>query len=515
MKDAWAVFSKAYLRIDPRVLGLFRVAHGLVLFYDLARRSSVLESFYSNAGVLSNHYVLFRPQADFQFSLLTAFSTLSEVRFAFALIALVYALYTLGLCTRLAQVLALVSLTSLNSRNLFLEDAGVSTLILLGLWTIFLPVGARFSLDALRAEARAPTLAERVRLRERSRSPVASLAVLALNLQLLAIYWLNARQKVGPTWQHGEALHYVLWQQRVATDFAVWLAQHEPPWLSPAATHGALFIEWLLPLLALSPIGVWPRVLAFVLALALHGGVALLMTLGPFSYAMLALVMLRLPWEAFAAIARRVPRRLGVAVLRARARLVRWLRASRFGRARRPLWQVDLSLLWRPPREGLVAILMIAAVFDMSAHNPGFPVKLRPPRWARSVTGYPRALQRWDMFAPDAPRDDGAGVIDALTASGRHVDPFTGLAPNFDVMERGPLPHGGIAADYLFSMHFDADSAYWPELRRYLAEWHEHGGRSADDRLVKFELWWLSRQSPEPGSSVPGPVRRQLIRSGP
>jgi hypothetical protein len=507
-------FVELYLSIDRRVLGAFRIAYGVVLLYDLARRAAVLDLIYTNDGVLSNHYVMFAPQAEFQFSLLDAFSTPNEVRLAFALIAVAYALYTLGLFTRITSVLALVGLTGLNARNLFVEDSGVSTLIVLGVWTVFLPVGERLSLDALRTEASLGTIRERVAWRRQANAPEVSLAVLALWLQLCAIYWLNAAHKSGATWRHGEAVHYVLWQRRVVTDFGFWLAQQEPAWLSPLGTYGALVVEWTLPLLLLSPFGVWTRVVGFGAALALHGGIALLMTLGPFSYAMLALVGLRLPWPALAALGRSLPIALRRRSARLCTRLVRRFRRTTFELARRPPPRRPL-LGWRPLREGLVLVLLYAALADMGASNRGFPLHLARPRWVRSINGYPRFLERWDMFAPDAPTEDGAGVVDAVTKSGRHVDPLTGSEPNFQVLERGPLAYGSIAADYLFQLHFDENRAYRQELTRYLREWHQKEGRSDADRIVRFDVWWLSRPSPPPGSTEAAPTHRELVFRGP
>jgi hypothetical protein len=508
---AWQKFVELYMSIDRRVLGAFRIGYGLVLGYDLLRRAAVLELFYSNDGVLSNHYVLFRPQDEFQFSLLNAFSTPTEVRIAFLLIGLVYVLYTLGLFTRLAQPLALVCITSLNARNLFVEDGGVSTLIALGVWTLFLPVGERLSLDGLRIEAGFARLRERVQWRARASAPAVSLAVLALSLQIVAIYWLNAAHKTGATWRDGEAVHYVLWQRRVVTDLGFWIAQHEPGWFSPLASYGTLALEWSLPVLALSPFGVWPRVLAFVGAVALHGGIALTMTLGPFSYAMLALVSLRLPWPAFRVLGRLVPRRMGWRFGLWRARALRTLARGKPGllRLRRSL--IPRRPLLAPVATGLVSLLMVAALADMGARNRGFALHVPHPRWLQSVAGYPRFFQRWNMFAPDAPRSDGAGVIDAITRSGQHIDPFTGLAPNYDVLASGPLPHGSIPADYLFQLHFEASHAYRQELTRYLRQWHEQPGRENDDRIVRYELWWLTRDSPAPGSTEGGPVRREMI----
>ena len=116
------------MTLDRRVLAAVRVAYGLVLLTDLLRRLPVLELYYSNQGILANHYLLYQPQDQPQFSLLTAFSTPGEVLVAFLGMALIFTLYTLGLFTRVMQILAFISLTSLNSRNMCAEDGGVSTL---------------------------------------------------------------------------------------------------------------------------------------------------------------------------------------------------------------------------------------------------------------------------------------------------------------------------------------------------------------------------------------------------
>src|SRR5204862_4625163 len=84
-------------------------------------------------------------------SLLFAFSTPAEVAVGFSLILVVYVLYTLGWHTKLMQILAIVCFISILNRNLLLQDGGSFTCSVLGLWTVFLPLGARFSVDSWRA----------------------------------------------------------------------------------------------------------------------------------------------------------------------------------------------------------------------------------------------------------------------------------------------------------------------------------------------------------------------------
>jgi hypothetical protein len=507
MSARWRAFRDLYLTADRRVLGAVRIAYGSVLLYDLLRRVRVLDLYYTNEGILSNHYALFQPQDRPQFSLLFSFSTAAEVRFAFLGIGLVYSLYTLGLFTRTMQIAALVCLTSLNARNLFAEDGGVSTEIALGLWTAFLPLGDRYSLDALVREARLANVRARVALRRRMNKPVVSLAVLALTLQIAVIYLLNAVQKTGPTWRHGEAVHYVLWQSRISTHFAWWLAHHEPSWFSPLACRATILVESAIPLLILYPYSRVTRVIAFGLSVALHGGIALMMTLGPFSYAMMALVLSRLPAEALLWPAERLPRHWRGRLARLRAHAVLEL-APRLARgSRKP---AKRPLPWRRLREGTVVVLLVALSTELSHANPYFKHKLPQPDWLRTIIFYPRFTQHWLMFAPEAPTDDGITLIDGVTEQGTHIDPFTGTAPDFSLLDAGPLPQPIEVCDYLFQIHFDFNASYRRELQRYLEHWRGPGG----ERLVSFEAWWLGRDTPPPGSLAGGPIERTLLASG-
>src|SRR5580704_6001863 len=64
-----------YFEIDRRLLAAFRIYFGLVLLVDLLRRFPYLTLFYTNDGVLPNHYALFAPLAQPAFSLFFACST--------------------------------------------------------------------------------------------------------------------------------------------------------------------------------------------------------------------------------------------------------------------------------------------------------------------------------------------------------------------------------------------------------------------------------------------------------
>src|SRR5450755_810230 len=145
----WRGRVESYASADPRSLGVFRMALGTLLFLDAARRYPDIEAHYANTGWLPNHFMLFRPMSDYLFSLYLACSTPGQVKVLLALQLLVDALLIVGFRTRTMHILAAILLCSLNSRNVMIENGGWVVLTLLTVWSMFLPLGRRFSVDAL------------------------------------------------------------------------------------------------------------------------------------------------------------------------------------------------------------------------------------------------------------------------------------------------------------------------------------------------------------------------------
>ena len=498
------------------MLGVFRAALGMVLVYDLGRRFPDAALLWSSDGVLSSAALKKVPQANHQTSFFLALSSGASVKLAFAGLGVVFLLYGLGLFTRPMQILALLGYTSLNARNLFFEDGGTCLVILLLSWTLLLPLGDRYSLDALRRDAAMPTVKARVAARAAARTPLFTLAALAILLQAAVIYWFNAVHKSGSTWRAGDAVHLVLWQHRVNTPVALWFAAHEPAWFSPLSTWLTKRTEFVLPILLL-----WPsyptksRPLAFVLAVLLHGGIALCLTLGPFSYAMICLLWLAVPGQTLDTLSSRRWRAGARAWRRAARYRARSLRAlQRAGLAARALPQALRARLGAgrlvPLREGLLVLMLLIEGASVLASNRAVPSSLRiaPRPWLELYKPYLRGFQGWSMFAPDAPRDDGTMVVDATTVGGRHVDPFTGQAPNWSQIRDGLAPHSIALSDYFFAMRDPRRSRYRTDLHRYLKKLPVS---SPSERLRYVEFWWVSYVPPPRGSYAPGPLKRERL----
>src|SRR5262245_3826731 len=151
-----------YLTADVRSLAAGRIALALVLLRDLFGRWAQLELWYTNDGIIPNHTLLWRPSWDHVFSPFYLASYWYEAAFGFVICLFVSLALLVGFRTKLAQILAWICMLSLHGRTLLIDNGGDVVLGLLTTWTMFLPSGRAWSVDAVlaRRRAAAPTPAE-------------------------------------------------------------------------------------------------------------------------------------------------------------------------------------------------------------------------------------------------------------------------------------------------------------------------------------------------------------------
>jgi len=352
-----------YCVMEPRTAGLFRWLLGFLCATDLIRHWKEARWFYANTGVLTNHYHLFRPSSNFNFSAFHAFSTLGEVHVAFALALFCHLCLMVGWRTRLFAVLTFIIVTSLDNRLVMVENGGYVVVNLITAYAMFLPIGERFSVDALlrsyreRKEKTFRDLDEPYHPAWASR-PFVSLAVLLVVLNLAVVYFFNVVNKSGQIWRHGETVHYVLYLNRMVTGIAVFFRDILPFWVTRGITWSVLCLEALLVPWILSPTGRRiTRVLAILGIWALHTTFGVMMRLGPFAWFLIGWSFLLLAppqWEMLEGWYRRraAPR---VVVLDRRSPL-----AFALGRLLRRLDNLDL-LRFEPSPEAEAAPELLAA----------------------------------------------------------------------------------------------------------------------------------------------------------
>ncbi len=283
--------------IDLRTLALFRAALGVVLLVDLCRRMGDAGAFYSDAGVLPRG-ALAGLADPWRVSLYLANG---QGWFALALLGLegLAALaLILGWRTRLAALSCFVLQASLLSRNSLVSNAGDTLLACLLFWCLFLPLGARWSIDAALSEQAPPQPDRHL-----------SWASAGLLLQILSVYFFGAVLQSGPEWwPDGSAVYYALQQDMYATSLGVWLRQY--PDLLRLLTYLVWFLELLCPLLVFSPLFGRPlRFLALLLLLGLQLGLCLCLELGPLPFICAAALLVLADGWIWDALGRRALRR--------------------------------------------------------------------------------------------------------------------------------------------------------------------------------------------------------------
>ncbi len=426
--------KNSWLTFDRRTLGLTRLLLGFYLLCDLLRRTFDWEAMYSDKGVLPSYFILQRPQSN-GFSLWHGFVTPAELWPLWFVVFATYFCLFIGYRTRLMQVLSLVFVTSMNGRVLLIENGGYVVQNLLLLWTCFMPLGDRFSVDALRASFRrkrertVDELNDRSGLIEEHRlKPYVSLVGIAVCLQLAAIYYFNVVHKFGPDWkQNFTAVHYVMYVDRMVTPIIGATREFVPPVVWKLMTMTVISAEALIPFCTLLPqlsifgfdVKLWLKRFGLTLINFLHIGFGSTFVLGPFAWALCvfsALLFSYEDWEVTIKAMRRTHRarlvvldpRSGAAHLAARL----LVRLDRFGllsftaaegdkeRAARLAVRGPNGELWTGAR----ALAEIIAALPI---GPVFAWMLRLPPLSSALDAIMRALpgkgSRWLGLSPALP----------------------------------------------------------------------------------------------------------------
>jgi hypothetical protein len=246
--------------IDLRSLALFRVALAVTLLGDLAVRAGDIEAWYTDFGVLP--VVALGREARWSLHALGGSLGYEALLFAIAAIAAIALL--LGFFSRIALVVCWILTLSLLARNPDVQGGSATAYRAVLFWSLALPLGARWSIDRLRA---APV--DGSNPDARSDVELFSLASVAIVLQVFLIYPLTVygKLKTPCCWRNLEALHQVLNDDRVATWVSLLLRR--VPWAHRAMTAGVLLLESVPPIFALAG-GPRVRTAASFVMIALH-----------------------------------------------------------------------------------------------------------------------------------------------------------------------------------------------------------------------------------------------------
>ena len=274
-------FFERPFQLDLRSLALLRVGLAILLLVDLINRGLYLGAHYTDWGVLPRQ-ALMETLWDRAWLSVHLFSgTFWPTLILFVVTGLAALFLLVGWRTRLATIVSWFLVISLHGRNPMVLQGGDILFRLLLFWSIFLPLGARWSVDAALDDQRGPPDEE-----DEADAPtrIASAATFAYIAQICFIYVFAAILKDGPEWrQNFSATYYALSLDQFTTPLGDWL------WTKVNAlkylTIYTLIVEGAGWLLILVPVGVPAlRLLAIGIFVSMHLGFAFTMQLGLFSY---------------------------------------------------------------------------------------------------------------------------------------------------------------------------------------------------------------------------------------
>ena len=276
----WLGKIRTVFSIDLRSLALMRILLALLLLADLILRIPTMQMFYTDAGVLPRtKWLVVNNQ--WYLSLHAASGALWWQIALFSLAALFAIGLLIGYRTRLMSVFSWVLLASLLNRNEMVLQGGDILLVLMAFWGMFLPLGAKWSVDAaLQPEYRLNP--NQLRFVPNKPQLYFSVATIAVIFQVLFLYFFTALLKTGAPWRFPfEAAHYTLEIQHFATPIAIWFKEFSN--LLPIATAYVIFAEFVGPVLVLLPFK-WPitRIIGLLMLASLHVAFILLLHIGLF-----------------------------------------------------------------------------------------------------------------------------------------------------------------------------------------------------------------------------------------
>jgi hypothetical protein len=448
--------------IDSRTLALFRIAAGLLIIADVLARSSTFRFFYTEEGVVPQELAESRTvEGAFSFFFHTQDSTV--IALLFLIHAIVAVQLIIGYKTTFATVLSFLFVISLDHHNPLVLSHADTLFRLLMFWAMFVPLGERWSVDALQRD-RPP------------RMSVASLGTAAILLQMVYMYTVNGIHKMnGELWNSREATPLIFGLDDMTYFLAGPMRQY-PVMLEILGTTWYFLLVGSISLLLLPGRA---RYAYALLVFGAHFSFTITVRIGAFGWVGMAGVMLFLPsvfWNDLERLANRLNLQDRVVVPVHEALLAFGKRAASAFPTLRPNLGVPAVVRDGAFDMGMAFLIMVMFVFP-TIH---FLADEDVIEWERSALEerldnefrkIGARQSQWTVFAPSPRTTDRYYVFAARTGDGELYDayndrPFTFERP-YDELQN---IYGNYRERFYMNSVRRAGQAGGPPV--YLANWY-------------------------------------------
>ncbi|HEU5072616.1 MAG TPA: HTTM domain-containing protein [Polyangiaceae bacterium] len=490
--------------IDLRSIAIFRMAMGALVISDVYHRSLHLVAHYTDAGFMPREKLLGGWSNPLFYSFHNWGGDITSQTLLFALTGVFATMLVVGFKTRLASIMCFLMVASVQGRNYLILQGGDDLLRVMLFWSMFLPLGARFSIDA----ALAPPVAPRNRV-----ARIFTVASTTIALQLLAMYLVSAVLKTGSSWhRQGSAIHLALHHEAFATSFGQWFRQLPAPLLQ-YMTWSVYYLELFGTLLFFSPFKTgWVRTAQVLLFMSFHFGLFLCMELGHFPWVALGAWLILLPswfWE--------VPVRRVLAKLDLNRRYLAIAAAVRsFVVAHRDWFRTRKArpLRLEPTWAGTLVVALLAVY---TAYGTAFAGShkgnVEGDRFSPMLML--RLYANWGMFAPNPPNTSGWFIIVGERADGSQIDVWNHNDP-VD-WSRPELPSATYRSQrwrkFLDNVTNQRHAVVRPYFLRWLCkDWNE--SQEERNRVRTLTLYQMAHTTQWPAKGYSAVQKNNLQRQG-
>lgn len=468
--------------IDPRALAALRIAIAFLLLADLGLRTLDFSVFYADSGLLPFRVALNHVAP---FHALSGAYLYQAVLFAAA--AILASLLLVGLYTRPVTIGSWLIFLSLDTQNAMVEIFGDDILRLVLFWCMFVPLGRVWSLDATRGAAKG----ERPAL-----TPVLSFGTAGLLLQVAFVYFFSGLLKTGPDWwENGLGIPIALARDWLVTPFGARLTQEVDLELLKGLSFFVVGFEIAGPLLLFSPIAT-SRLRIFLVSLSwlfqIMLGLSFFLSLMPWTVSLVMLPFLPpVFWDRFEKLSPRFQIR---------------------GDPNPPMLNAVTRPFWTRVSEGLAFMFLVW----ITAYNVfGLRDDWKFPDSLRVAGRWVRIEQKWAMFSPVSPRQDGWYVIVGQLQNGKLVNLWwTGPTLSWEKPESISSYHRSKSWS-TYEMRLTEplfDRPEFAHIRRRYAEWHCNQWNKVhfgEESLVQLEVFFVD-ETTHADLSPPTPRPRSL-----